>query len=180
MPRIQKRRLLIVDGYNVLNAWRPQLAQSSATTLADAREALAEKLLDYAGFSGQTVVLVYDAWMSQRAKRTEEVTGPLTVIYTRKGETADQYIEKLCAQNAQNAQLGLVEMRVATSDSIEQTIALGRGATRLSARELINEIDQASRAVRTALPAHRSAKSTLMDRVSAETRMRLEKLRRGE
>ena len=45
MNAMQKRpreRVLIVDGYNVLNAWRSNL--NNADTLADARDELARRL----------------------------------------------------------------------------------------------------------------------------------------
>ena len=51
-------RVLIVDGYNVLNARRHI---DGASALADARDSLIAQLQDYAGFSGQTVILVFDA-----------------------------------------------------------------------------------------------------------------------
>lgn len=113
-----KKRILIVDGYNVLNAWRPAQGMS-ARTLAEAREDLAAQLMDYAGFSGQKVILVYDAWQSERAVRTQESAGPLTVVYTHKNETADHYIERLCDRYAPRAELGQIEVRVATSDLVE-------------------------------------------------------------
>ena len=54
---MKKRRVLIVDGYNVLNAWK-DVQSMDAGSLSDARDALAARLMDYAGFSGQKVVLV--------------------------------------------------------------------------------------------------------------------------
>ena len=135
---MKPKRILIVDGYNVLNAWRPANGMDSST-LSDARDRLASRLMDYAGFSGQRVVLVYDAWQTGSAKRSEEQMGPLTVVYTKKNETADHYVERLCDQFAHRAELGQVEIRVATSDLVEQMVVLGRHATRLSARELLLE-----------------------------------------
>ena len=160
---MKKRRVLIVDGYNVLNAWK-NVQGMDAGSLSDARDALAARLMDYAGFSGQKVVLVYDAYLGDRRTRTEEQTGPLTVVYTQKNETADNYIERLCDQYARDAELGRVEVRVATSDLVEQMVVLGRHATRMSARELLVEVGQVSRAGRermsarpkNALGAHRA------------------------
>ena len=83
------------------------------------------------------VVLVFDAWMSDRMQRTTEVLGPVTVVYTRKNETADHYIERLCDSYSREMEYGRLEIRVATSDNVEQTVVLGRGAIRLSSRELL-------------------------------------------
>lgn len=132
-------RVLIVDGYNVLNARRHL---GGGEHLADARDALIHELQDYAGFSGQRIVLVFDAWQSDRTRRTVEERGQVQVVFTQKGETADHYIERLCDGYAEDMEYRRVEVRVATSDALEQTIILGRGATRLSARELLLEMRQ--------------------------------------
>ena len=173
-----KEKLLIVDGYNVLGAW-PEL--SKGRPLADARDDLIRRLHDYAGYTGQKVILVFDAWQSERLARTEEDHGKLTVVFTQKGEMADHYIERLCDEHARRVELGRLELRVATSDGVEQTIVLGRGAVRLSSRELIREINQSKNiGAAYAKPSFKSARSTIMDRVPEEVRIRLEKLRRGE
>lgn len=174
-----KKRILIVDGYNVLNAWRPAQGMS-ARTLAEAREDLAAQLMDYAGFSGQKVILVYDAWQSERAVRTQESAGPLTVVYTHKNETADHYIERLCDRYAPRAELGQIEVRVATSDLVEQMVVLGRHATRLSARELLLEMAQTQRREKERIRSVPPARATLLERLPREVAGRLEAMRRGE
>jgi Predicted RNA-binding protein containing a PIN domain len=120
------KRVLIVDGYNIINAGH----EYSGATLADARDKLVSALIDYAGYSGQQVIVVFDAWMSDRQTRTEEKHGAVTVVFTQKGEIADRYIERLCDDFAQDIEYRRVEVRVASSDALEQTIVLGRGATR--------------------------------------------------
>ncbi len=173
-----RQKLLIVDGYNVLGAW-PEM--SKGRPLADARDELIRRLHDYAGYTGQKVILVIDAWQSDRMARTEEDHGQLSVVFTQKGETADHYIERLCDANARKVELGRMELRVATSDGVEQTVVMGRGAVRLSSRELIREIGQSRSAGAVyAKPAFKSTRSTIMDSVSEDVRKKLEKLRRGE
>lgn len=117
-----KRRLLLVDGYNVLNAWKGML---SGRTLSDARDVLVERLHDYAGASGQKVIVVFDAWQSDRQQRTVEDNGSITVVYTQRGETADHYIERVCDSLSEEARAGRLRLRVATSDGVEQTIVMG-------------------------------------------------------
>ena len=174
-----KSRLLLVDGYNVLGAW-PEL--SKGKPLADARDALIHRLHDYAGYSGQQIILVFDAWQSDRMERSVDQSGPLTVVFTQKGETADHYIERLCDEHAREVELGRLELRVATSDGTEQTVVFGRGAVRISSRELIYEMRQARQSgEQYAHPVSRaSSRSTIMDSVPDDVRARLEKLRRGE
>ena len=174
-----KSRLLVVDGYNVLGAW-PEL--SKGKPLADARDALIHRLHDYAGYSGQQVVLVFDAWQSDRTERSTETRGPLTIVFTQKGETADHYIERLCDEHARQVELGRLELRVATSDGTEQTVVFGRGAVRISSRELIYEMRQAKQSgAQYAHPLSRSSgRATIMEHMPEDMRARLEKLRRGE
>ena len=174
-----KARLLVVDGYNVLGAW-PEL--SKGRPLADARDALIHRLHDYAGYSGQRIVLVFDAWLSDRTERTSETWGPLTIVFTQKGETADHYIERLCDEHARQVELGRLELRVATSDGTEQTVVFGRGAVRISSRELIYEMRQARQSgEQYAHPASRaSGRTTIMEHMPEDVRAQLEKLRRGE
>ena len=169
--RRPRERVLIVDGYNVLNAWRSNL--NSADTLADARDELARRLQDYAGFSGQKVILVMDAWLSDRTQRTEEVNGPLTIVFTRKGELADHYIERLCDEYAHRVELGLMELRVATSDGVEQMVVMGRGAVRMSARELLMEMDQVRKQGREGAQPVARKRNSVMEQLPEDVQRRL-------
>jgi len=170
--RTGPQRVLIVDGYNVLNVRRHL---GSAAALADARDALIHDLQNYAGFSGQKIVVVFDAWQADRMTRSVEEHGSVQVVFTQKGETADRYIERLCDEYAEDIEYRRKEVRVATSDGLEQTIVLGRGATRLSSRELLMEMDQVrSHGVRAA-SAPKVTRSTVEDRIPAEI---MEKMRR--
>lgn len=126
--------LLYVDGYNVIGAW-PKAAQEN-WPLDECRDRLVHLLEDYAGYTGQEVWVVFDGYKADRTYRSVENRPDLTVVYTRHGETADHFIERMCQQLPRYR-----EARVATSDSIEQTIILGRGATRMSARELWRELN---------------------------------------
>jgi len=164
------QRVLIVDGYNVLNARRHM---GNAAVLADARDALIRDLQDYAGFSGQKIVVVFDAWQGDRMQRSVEHHGNVEVVFTQKGEIADRYIERLCDDMTEDIEYRRKEVRVATSDNLEQTIILGRGATRLSARELLLEMQQVRSTGVKSMPTA-SKRSTVADRIPADV---LEKMR---
>ena len=58
------------------------------------------------------------------------------MVYTKEAETADQYIEKTVHEIGKK-----YHVTVATSDRLEQVIILGQGGSRMSARELREEID---------------------------------------
>ena len=170
------RRVLIVDGYNVINVRKPV---RESIVLEDARRKLTDRLHDYAGWSGQQVILVYDAWLSDRVQRSVENHGPLQVVFTMKGETADCYIERLCDDLSEDIRLRRAEVRVATSDMVEQTIAFGRGAVRMSSRELLMEMDMARTDRGGRVQAGNKPGSTVADRLPPAIREKLEKMRRG-
>ncbi len=155
------KRLLIVDGYNVLNA------REHMGSLADAREKLIHELQDYAGYTDQKIILVFDAWLGDRHARSVEEYGRVTVVFTRKGETADHFIEHTCDAHASDVEMRRLEIRVATSDGLEQTIIFGRGATRLSSRELLLEMQQV-RAQGAKRPPVIAAKATIGERIGEE------------
>ena len=174
---MKKKTILFVDGYNVLNA---MFGANSMGPIAAARDHLIERLRDYAGATGQSVVAVFDAWMSERGARSTEQSGNLTVVYTRRGETADHYIERQCDEYAEKVAMERVEVRIATSDLVEQTVALGRGAIRVSSRELINEMEQSARGVRQIQRNTAVKRRTIMDALPADVAEKLERMRRGD
>lgn len=165
--------LLIIDGYNVIGAW--ELAVKKRWSFEECREQLLRRLEEYAAYHGHEAVLVFDGTNSERRVRSEEQAGAVRVIYTRHGETADQYIERLCDGQPRHR-----EVRVATNDSVEQTIILGRGASRMPARELLREMAQAQAAQRAKIDQPVLKRNPLMARLPAEQQALLERMRRGE
>lgn len=166
--------LLVVDGYNVIGAW--ELAAKKGWSFEECREQLTVRLEEYAAFHGCEVILVFDGTRSERLLRSHETRGAVEVVFTRHGEIADQYIERLC-----DGQPRYREVRVATSDNVEQTVILGRGATRLPSRELLREMAQAHAAQRDQIARMPAAKSNmLISRLPKPQRDALEKMRRGE
>ncbi len=165
--------LLIVDGYNVIGAWKE--AEKHAWSLDESRDKLQHHLEEYSGYSGEEIVLVFDGYRSGRRLATEETYGNLKLVFTKQGETADSYIERLVAQVPRYRQV-----RVATSDGLEQSQVLSTGAIRLTSRELLLEMRQAHT---NGMQAHQQQstrrKSSIASRVGDETLEALEKMRRG-
>ena len=165
--------LLIVDGYNIIGAWA--LAEKKQWPFEECRDQLLVRLEEYAAYHGCEAVLVFDGTKSERKVRSEEHVGNVRVVYTRHGETADQFIERLC-----DGQPRYREVRVATNDSVEQLVILGRGATRVPARELLREMAQAHTAQRAAIASGQGKRNPLIDRLPRHQREALEKMRRGQ
>ncbi|WP_123042148.1 NYN domain-containing protein [Cohnella candidum] len=171
---LRREDVLFVDGYNMIGAW-PELAALKKDRLEDARDRLLDLLADYQGFAGTAVIVVFDAF---RVPGTGSSTKQhrLRVVYTREKETADECIERLVGEWTSVRR----NIYVATSDLVEQHVAFGRGALRLSARELKLEVDRSRREIRTAIRPERPTKrNPLGGAVSEDIQRRLERMRRG-
>ena len=88
--------LLFVDGYNVIGAWRE--LQQNSLAIDEARDRLIALLEDYAGYTAQDVILVFDGHLGDRPVSSVDRRHTLTVVFTKHGQTADQYIERACGQ----------------------------------------------------------------------------------
>lgn len=95
------------------------------------------------------MILVFDAYKIKSDREIEHF-GDVTVVYTKHAETADNYIERTAHKLAGNNRV-----RVATSDGTEQTIILGQGALRISAREFKLEVDEVMETIRKVLDENR-------------------------
>lgn len=165
--------LLIVDGYNVIGCWTE--AERGQWPLDACRDRLLHLLQDYSGYANEEIVLVFDGYQSERPLTTEEDWVGIRVVYTRHGETADSYIERLVAQTPKYRQV-----RVATSDGLEQSQVLSTGAVRLTSRELLRELYQIRRQGYAGHAIGAVQKSNLETRLPEAMRQRLEQLRRGK
>lgn len=85
--------VLIVDGYNIIGAW-PELEQLKEKDIGQARDRLIELLAEYQAFTGDRVIVVFDAYYVRGIESKEE-KHKVEVIYTKEKETADECIEKL-------------------------------------------------------------------------------------
>ncbi len=133
---VQKDPILLVDGYNIIFAWK-ELRELASANMDSARTRLAEELSNYQGFRKIPVILVFDAYRVQGQSGHMEKYHDVSIVYTKEAETADRYIERAVHRMASE-----FDVTVATSDGAEQIIIWGAGAKRLSARELEEEINR--------------------------------------
>ena len=167
---------LLVDGYNIIFSW-PELNEFAENGNLDAaRMKLMEMLSNYQGYYKNTVILVFDGYKVKNNPGTVEKYHNIYVVYTKEAETADQYIEKTNGSLARTHQV-----RVATSDRMEQVIILGQGATRVSARELQKEMEEMKVEIRKDyLHPNRLKTNRLIDNLDPEMAAMLEKMRLTE
>ena len=171
--------MLIVDGYNMIGAW-PEFQGS--INLEHSRQVLIDTLCDYAAYEGTEVILVFDGYKGKATRRTEQDIAGIHVVYTKALETADAYIERFVDEKLQNLPRGMrADLMVATSDSLEQSIILSRGAVRLSAAELYRLVGESRQSRREVASRVQPLKKTSFEaHLSEDVRTILEKIRRGE
>lgn len=168
------KELLIVDGYNIINAW-PELRDLMPLGLDVARQALVDILSDYGASHGVEVTIVFDAQTQPGPAREQHFSG-VTVVFSASGETADSAIERM----VQRSQSKNCWVRVATSDHLEQSVVLGFGATRISARELRQMVQDTRKHQAHYLGKRQVKTHPLPARLPADVAQALERFRRGK
>lgn len=132
---------LFVDGYNIINSWQ-SLIELKNVSLEDARNELIDTMIEFSHSTKEHIILVFDAYLVKKSGGKTYKRDGIDVIFTKEFETADHYIER------QLDEIGkLTNVRVATSDNVEQQIILSRGGTRISARELEAEVNNSKNKV---------------------------------
>jgi len=126
---------LFVDGYNIINSW-DRLIKIKNISLEEARETLINDMIEFSHTTKEHIILVFDAYLVNKSGGKTYHKDGIDIIYTKEFETADHYIERELDEIGR-----LTNVRVATSDNIEQQIILSRGGTRISARELEAEVN---------------------------------------
>ena len=164
--------LLLVDGYNVIGAW--DVPKKEHLSIDEARERLVHLIADYAGYSGEEVIVVFDGHYTDRTVRSHQAVHGVEVIFTKHAESADNFIEAQCA-----AAPKWRHVRVATSDSTEQTVTMGRGAVRISSREFLMELTQTRVTGRVHMREEKISRGDIFSRLPPHQREIFERMRRG-
>ncbi|HEX5563930.1 MAG TPA: NYN domain-containing protein [Sporosarcina sp.] len=168
-----KKDILLVDGYNVIGAWK-ELRTLKNEKLEDARDRLLDRMAEYKANTGWRVIVVFDAHLSpgiEKLKRRHDVE----VIFTRENETADERIEKLVSELSSRK----VQLHVATSDLTEQWVIFAQGALRKSARELEIEMEEIDKAIAKKVQKIQEERPFSKIQLSDEVAEIFEKWRRG-
>lgn len=134
--RPSKEEYLLVDGYNIIHAWK-ELKGLAEDNMEGARARLMDLLCNYQAVKKCSLIVVFDAYRV-KGHVTETIDyHNIHVVYTKEAETADQYIEKFAHENGQK-----YDVSVATSDGIEQIIIRGQGCRLISAMELWEDLER--------------------------------------
>lgn len=170
--RVSKKNVLIVDGYNIIGAW-DELVTLKRRNISAARDRLIEMLSEYKAYDGSRIIIVFDA-LYVKGLESKQAVSKLEIIFTKENETADECIEKLVktVKRVNN------QVYVATSDYAEQRIIFGRGALRVSARELLISLNDVDRHIEQSIKSLPKYDTPLKSRIDPDVLKELEKIRR--
>jgi predicted RNA-binding protein with PIN domain len=168
---------MLVDGYNVLGAWHRLLTIRDVDGFDAARQELVEVMANFSAYHGYQTTLVFDAYNLATPGVTEKVTKNLKLYFTEHKQTADTYIEKICAQLYRHPLRHLKRIIVVTSDRAQQLTAVGFGAEWMSAQALEHEVESTVSSVKhRQKPQKESPKRMLGHVIDSETSKRLKKM----
>jgi hypothetical protein len=88
---------LIIDGYNLIRQ-SDSFRRLDARSLEQGREALLARLAEYNKVRGHLITVVFDGWGGDNPTSTGTRHKGITVIYTGKGELADEWIKRRAEQ----------------------------------------------------------------------------------
>jgi predicted RNA-binding protein with PIN domain len=168
-------KYIFVDGYNVINSW-PELKKIKEFSYESARNSLVDDLQDYAAFKGCKVFVIFDAYLVSGSLEKFEKNGDLVVVFTKEGDTADNFIERYINNIGRKADVSVV-----TSDSLQQQLIFQRGAARISSIEFYHEVCKTKKMVRKKTSKKENkVKNFLHDQIDEEILKKLEKIRRSK
>lgn len=172
--------LLLVDGYNIIGTWPSLEKIRDRHGLAPARQELVETLIDYSAHKGFKTQIIFDAQYQKSPSSQEKYTPNLSVRYTAWKQTADTYIEKVCAGFYRQADPSPPRLIVATSDRAQQLTVLGYGAEWMSAQRLAQEVKVTAGSVKKKQRPHKSSQSRfLFNTLDVQVQQRLSQWRQG-
>ncbi|MDO5649044.1 MAG: TetM/TetW/TetO/TetS family tetracycline resistance ribosomal protection protein [Gallicola sp.] len=128
-----KDEIIIVDGYNMIHSWE-ELKGLPKEDLEVSRNKLLDILSNYQGLTHKKIMIVFDAYRV-KGRVHRENRGSIEVVYTKEGETADQFIERYIREIGRDTLV-----RVATSDATEQVVVRGAGGLIVSANDFRTEV----------------------------------------
>ena len=166
---------LIVDGYNIIRQ-SPRLQLLDAMDLQSGREALLELLAHYRSRSHHQITVVFDGWQHGDLKESRDRHQGILIIYSRRGERADEVIKRLLHQERERA-------LVVTSDReiqvcAEQTKAAWINASQFESSHLHDPAEAADPDAGADSSARGSHKKGPARRLSKRLRQRQQRLKK--
>lgn len=173
--RSQRKRVLLIDGYNVLRSgtyYTCSLSDHTDDFFNAAREQLINDVLQFAGHDYKATI-VFDGAGNRFSDGAPLRIGGIDVVFSPAGVSADKVIERLahCARESG------AEVLVVSSDATVQDTAFGLGVDRMSARGFCVEVKRTSQENHVTECPHRTIKRTVASRIRPESLKALRELR---
>ena len=143
-PGDERPPLLLIDGYNLIFA-DEELKELSTIDAGSARDSLIERLVNYAGYTGMEVKLVFDAYKVAPGDGSTEKYSGVEVIFTAADELADVRIGRMADA------AGTRRVYVVSSDRLVQQDVWTKGAMRISSREFLENLSRTEDEIRARL-----------------------------
>lgn len=128
---------IVIDGYNLIRR-SPRLQPLDRRDMEEGREALLTALAAYRRLKGHRITIVFDGWERGGISEQVRLTAGLQVVFSRRGERADQAILRFVEKTPSGAVV--VTSDRALADEVART-----GALVLSAEEFHDRLDRALR-----------------------------------
>lgn len=119
---------LIIDGYNLLSA-----GGRLSGSLESAREGLLRDLAGYRHRKNHQITVVFDGWQQGHSSEQREHRSGVQVIYSKRGERADQVIQRLAREYG-------LDCAVVSSDHEIVHAARAHGAFVMNAQEFASKL----------------------------------------
>ena len=114
----------LIDGYNLIRQ-SDNLRRYEKQSLEAGRNALIASLSDYKKRKGHKITVVFDGWESGSAQEERNFQAGINIIYSSRGEKADEVIKRLTARTDE-------EIVIVSSDREISSFAVRRGKTAIS------------------------------------------------
>lgn len=88
---------ILIDGYNLIRQ-SEELRRFERMGLEAGRKHLIDRLSQFRKARGHSITVVFDGWDSGPLTEERSREGAITVIYSRRGEKADEVIKRMAAQ----------------------------------------------------------------------------------
>ena len=118
---------ILIDGYNLIRQ-SVSLRRFERQSLDAGRRALIAWLSDYRRRKDHRITVVFDGWESGPAQEERDYSSGISIIYSSRGEKADEVIKRLTAQSDE-------EIIVVSSDREISSFAIRRGKTAIPSPE---------------------------------------------
>jgi uncharacterized protein len=119
--------LILIDGYNLIRQ-SDNLRPYERKSLEAGRNALIKKLVEYEKKKAHRIIVVFDGGQSDWLDEGRDREGKINIIYSRRGERADDVIKRLAAE-------AVGDIIVVSSDREISSYATSLGKTPLASPE---------------------------------------------